>query len=75
MVPMFEEQNRDLASAPWLTHRNDTMKFVQLFGRLKSVVIGMIHVNALPGKHCAHLVCLMFKCKDLTTRFIELNTK
>ncbi|KAG7481949.1 mitochondrial Precursor [Solea senegalensis] len=25
------------------------MKFVQLFGRLKSVVIGMIHVKALPG--------------------------
>ena len=26
------------------------MKFSQLFGRLKSVVIGMIHVQALPGK-------------------------
>ncbi|XP_046897628.1 uncharacterized protein F13E9.13, mitochondrial isoform X1 [Hypomesus transpacificus] len=25
------------------------MKFVELFGRLKSVVIGMVHVQALPG--------------------------
>ncbi|XP_039769398.1 uncharacterized protein F13E9.13, mitochondrial-like [Ornithorhynchus anatinus] len=25
------------------------MKFMQLFGRLKSVVIGMVHVKALPG--------------------------
>ncbi|XP_015267617.1 PREDICTED: uncharacterized protein F13E9.13, mitochondrial-like [Gekko japonicus] len=25
------------------------MKFLQLFGRLKSVVIGMVHVKALPG--------------------------
>lgn len=26
------------------------MTFLKLFGRLKSVVIGMIHVKALPGK-------------------------
>lgn len=26
-----------------------SVKFMELFGRLKSVVIGMIHVNALPG--------------------------
>ena len=27
------------------------MKFVELFGRLKSVVIGMVHVQALPGSY------------------------
>uniref|UniRef100_A0A8C7F8V0 Zgc:162297 n=1 Tax=Oncorhynchus kisutch TaxID=8019 RepID=A0A8C7F8V0_ONCKI len=27
------------------------MKFLKLFGRAKSVVIGMIHVQALPGKY------------------------
>lgn len=26
------------------------MKFVKLFGRLKSNIIGMIHVGALPGR-------------------------
>lgn len=30
------------------------MKFMELFGRLKSVVIGMIHVKALPGKRILH---------------------
>ncbi|XP_015677337.1 uncharacterized protein F13E9.13, mitochondrial isoform X1 [Protobothrops mucrosquamatus] len=30
-------------------------KFLQLFGRLKSVVLGMVHVRALPGTPCATL--------------------
>lgn len=30
--------------------QSGNMKFLDLFGRLKSVVIGMIHVRALPGK-------------------------
>lgn len=29
--------------------QDGTMKFLDLFGRIKSVVIGMIHVKALPG--------------------------
>ncbi|XP_005924079.1 uncharacterized protein F13E9.13, mitochondrial isoform X1 [Haplochromis burtoni] len=33
----------------WRLHRKGRMKFSELFGRLKSVVIGMIHVKALPG--------------------------
>ncbi len=33
-----------------ILHKNGNMKFLDLFGRLKSVVIGMIHVKALPGK-------------------------
>lgn len=33
----------------WRLHRKGRMKFLELFGRLKSVVIGMIHVKALPG--------------------------
>lgn len=28
---------------------NEEMKFFNLFGRLKSNIIGMIHVGALPG--------------------------
>ncbi|KAL4594089.1 hypothetical protein GN956_G26208 [Arapaima gigas] len=31
------------------------MKFLQLFGRMKSVVIGMVHVKALPGTPLARL--------------------
>ncbi|KAM3828852.1 uncharacterized protein F13E9.13, mitochondrial-like isoform 2-T3 [Vipera latastei] len=30
-------------------------KFLQLFGRLKSVVLGMVHVQALPGTPCVTL--------------------
>lgn len=33
------------------------MKFLELFGRLKSVVIGMIHVKALPGITARLLRC------------------
>ncbi|XP_069565937.1 uncharacterized protein F13E9.13, mitochondrial isoform X1 [Brachyistius frenatus] len=38
-----------MLSAPWSLHKNRRMKFLELFGRLKSVVIGMIHVKSLPG--------------------------
>ncbi|XP_068597462.1 uncharacterized protein F13E9.13, mitochondrial [Brachionichthys hirsutus] len=31
------------------------MKFVELFGRLKSAVIGMVHVKALPGTPLGHM--------------------
>ncbi|KAM9301981.1 uncharacterized protein F13E9.13, mitochondrial-like [Gastrophryne carolinensis] len=31
------------------------MKFLQLFGRLKAAVIGMVHVRALPGTPCSRL--------------------
>ncbi len=37
--------------SPWFLYKNRNMKFLDLFGRLKSVVIGMIHVKALPGEH------------------------
>ncbi|XP_070808772.1 uncharacterized protein F13E9.13, mitochondrial-like [Pituophis catenifer annectens] len=30
-------------------------KFLQLFGRLKSVILGMVHVRALPGSPCGTL--------------------
>lgn len=33
------------------------MRFLELFGRLKSVVIGMIHVKALPGITARLLRC------------------
>ncbi|KAM8894149.1 uncharacterized protein F13E9.13, mitochondrial isoform 2-T2 [Spinachia spinachia] len=33
----------------WGSPESKIMKFLDLFGRLKSVVIGMIHVKALPG--------------------------
>lgn len=44
---------------------NGTMKFLDLFGRLRSVVIGMIHVKALPGKNedCLFLRNVTFEVK------------
>lgn len=37
------------ALCPLVSSPGENMKWLNLFGRLKSVVIGMIHVKALPG--------------------------